>query len=158
MSITRVLGVAFLTFIVDQASKLYVVQYLNLKDKFSIDVISPFLNFKMAWNKGINFGFFDSGGELSRWGLIILSGAISLGLLWWIRKSTNVIRQFCVALIIGGALGNAIDRVFFGAVADFLNVSCCGIQNPFSFNVADIAIFFGAVVLILWDKSESEAT
>ena len=158
MSMTRVLGVASLTFIVDQASKFYVVQYLNLKDKFSIDVISPFLNFEMAWNKGINFGFFGSGGDLSRWVLIILSLVISLGLLWWIRKSTNVIRQFCVALIIGGALGNAIDRVVFGAVADFLNVSCCGIQNPFSFNVADIAIFFGAVVLRLWDKNENEVT
>jgi len=155
MSIRRVLGVASLTFIVDQASKLYVVQYLNLKDKVSIDVISPFLNFKMAWNKGINFGLLDSVGDSSRWILIILSLAISLGLLWWIRKSTNALRQFCVALIVGGALGNAIDRVFFGAVADFLNVSCCGVQNPFSFNVADIAIFFGAFGLILWDKNEN---
>ena len=88
----------------------------------------------------------------------MLSFAISLGLLWWIRKSTNGIRQFCVALIVGGALGNAADRVFFGAVADFLNISCCGVQNPFSFNVADIAIFLGAFALIIWDKSENEIT
>ena len=158
MSRKRVLGLVSLTFIVDQASKFYVVQYLNLKEKFSIDVLSPFLNFKMAWNKGINFGLLDSGGDFSRWSLIMLSFAISIGLLWWIRKSTNAIRQFCVSLIVGGALGNAADRVFFGAVADFLNVSCCGIQNPFSFNVADIAIFVGAFALIIWDKSENEIT
>ena len=88
----------------------------------------------------------------------MLSFAISIGLLWWIRKSTNSIRQFCVSLIVGGALGNAVDRIFFGAVADFLNVSCCGVQNPFSFNVADIAIFVGAFALIIWDKSENEIT
>ena len=158
MCIKRVLGVVFLTFVVDQASKIFVVQYLNLKDKVSIDVISPFLNFKMAWNKGINFGLLDSGGDSARWILIMLSLAISMGLLWWIKKSTNVIRQYCVALIVGGALGNATDRVFFGAVADFLNVSCCGVRNPFSFNVADIAIFLGAFALIVWDKSENEVT
>ena len=158
MNIKLVLGVASLTFLCDQASKIYVVHFLDLKNRFFIDVINPLINFKMAWNKGINFGLLASEEEYSRWILIVLSLSISLGLLWWIRKSINAIRQFCVALIVGGALGNAIDRVFFGAVADFLNVSCCGIQNPFSFNLADIAIFLGAFALIVWDKNENEVT
>ena len=51
-------------------------------------------------------------------------------------------------MVIGGALGNAYDRVFFGAVADYINMSCCGIDNPYSFNVADVWIFGGALVLI----------
>ena len=147
---------AVIIFLVDQASKLYVVHFLNLKEKFAIDVINPILNFRMAWNTGINFGLFDSGGEFSRWILVVLSFVISFGLLWWIRKSKNAVRQISVALIIGGALGNALDRIIFGAVADFLNMSCCGVQNPFSFNLADVAIFLGAFVLIVWDKTERE--
>ncbi len=53
-------------------------------------------------------------------------------------------------LLVGGALGNVIDRVIYGAVADFLNMSCCGIENPYSFNIADIAIFAGALGLVLF--------
>ena len=156
MSIRHVTAIAVIIFLVDQASKLYVVHFLNLKEKFAIDVINPILNFRMAWNTGINFGLFDSGGEVSRWILVVLSFVISFGLLWWIRKSKNAVRQISVALIIGGALGNALDRIIFGAVADFLNMSCCGVQNPFSFNLADVAIFLGAFVLIVWDKNERE--
>ena len=158
MSIRHVTAIAVIIFLVDQASKLYVVHFLNLKEKFAIDVINPILNFRMAWNTGINFGLFDSGGEVSRWILVVLSFVISFGLLWWIRKSKNAVRQISVALIIGGALGNALDRIIFGAVADFLNMSCCGLVNPFSFNVADIAIFTGAVCLIIWDKNETDIT
>ncbi len=156
MSIRHVTAIAVIIFLVDQASKLYVVHFLNLKENFAIDVINPILNFRMAWNTGINFGLFDSGGEFSRWILVVLSFVISFGLLWWIRKSKNAVRQISVALIIGGALGNALDRIIFGAVADFLNMSCCGVQNPFSFNLADVAIFLGAFVLIVWDKNERE--
>ncbi|PQM62019.1 MAG: signal peptidase II [Rhodobacteraceae bacterium] len=156
MSIRHVTAIAVIIFLVDQASKLYVVHFLNLKENFAIDVINPILNFRMAWNTGINFGLFDSGGEVSRWILVVLSFVISFGLLWWIRKSKNAVRQISVALIIGGALGNALDRIIFGAVADFLNMSCCGVQNPFSFNLADVAIFLGAFVLIVWDKNERE--
>ena len=154
MNIKRVFGLALTICTVDQASKVYVVHHLNLKEKISIEVINPILNFKMAWNKGINFGLFDSGGEASRLILIALSIAVSAALLWWVRKSESTMRQSCVALIVGGALGNSIDRIVFGAVADFLNMSCCGVQNPFSFNFADIAIFVGAFSLILWDKNE----
>lgn len=153
----RVLGIAITTFLVDQLSKIYVVQYLNLKEKLSIDVIDPILNFRMAWNRGINFGLFSSGGYPSRVILVLLSICICVGLLWWIRNSKDTIKRFCVALIVGGALGNAVDRIVFGAVADFLNMSCCGFRNPFSFNVADIAIFVGAVALLFYTKNDDEA-
>ena len=156
MTIRKVFGIALIIILIDQTSKFYVVQYLNLKERMTIDVFNPFLNFKMAWNKGINFGLFDSGGEFSRFILISLSIIISIALIFWIWKSGSGLRQFCVALIVGGALGNTIDRFFFGAVADFLNMSCCGIRNPFSFNLADIAIFVGAFILIIWDKNEKE--
>jgi signal peptidase II len=60
-------------------------------------------------------------------------------------------------LLIGGALGNAVDRVRFGAVADFLNVTCCGLVNPYAFNVADIAIFAGALVLAFAPTPRTDA-
>jgi signal peptidase II len=84
-----------------------------------------------------------------RWGLIVISVAISAVLAWWARRRASVPIAWGAGLVIGGALGNAWDRVQYGAVADFLNMSCCGIANPFAFNVADIAIFCGAV-LIAW--------
>ena len=59
--------------------------------------------------------------------------------------------------LVGGAAGNAIDRLFHGAVVDFLNVSCCGINNPFAFNVADIFIFFGAIGLVLFSGKQNES-
>jgi len=154
----RVLGTASITFFVDQLSKMYVVQYLNLKEKLSIDVINPILNFRMAWNRGINFGLFNSGGNAAKIFLVALSLAICGGLLLWVRNSKDFVQTFSVGLIIGGALGNAADRIIFGAVADFLNMSCCGFRNPFSFNVADIAIFMGAFTLLFYNKNlEREA-
>ena len=121
-------------------------------------MVNPLLNFRMAWNTGINFGFFSSGGDVSRIFLVVLSICICCGLLWWIKDSRDGSQCFGVALIIGGASGNIMDRIFFGAVADFLNMSCCGFRNPFSFNVADIAIFMGAFTLLFYNKnSEREA-
>ena len=154
----RVLGTASITFFVDQLSKMYVVQYLNLKEKLSIDVINPILNFRMAWNRGINFGLFNSGGSAAKIFLVALSLGICGGLLLWVRNSKDFVQTFSVGLIIGGALGNAADRIIFGAVADFLNMSCCGFRNPFSFNVADIAIFMGAFTLLFYNKDLERET
>lgn len=154
MSFAKVFGIALFTFLADQASKIYIVQYLNLKERLSIEFLSPIINFKMAWNRGINFGLFGSGGVGSQYVLVVLSVGISIALLLWIKNTQNRLRQVSVALIVGGAFGNAFDRIIFGAVADFLNISCCGVRNPFSFNVADIAIFFGAFALIIWDKGD----
>jgi signal peptidase II len=142
----------------DQLSKIYVVQYLNLKEKLSIDVINPILNFRMAWNRGINFGLFNTGGNAAKIILVALSLGICGGLLLWVRNSKDSVQAFSVGLIIGGALGNAADRIIFGAVADFLNMSCCGFRNPFSFNVADIAIFIGAFTLLFYNKNLERET
>ena len=91
MGIKKVFGLALIVFTVDQASKIYVVQYLNLKERLSIDILSPILNFKMAWNKGINFGLLASGSEISRLILVTLlirngnvsrRNGIMIGLTW----------------------------------------------------------------------------
>lgn len=148
----RALGItAVATFAIDQASKALVVHGLNLISVGEITVWPPYLMFRMAWNEGINFGLFSSATDVMRWVLIALAIAISLWVFRWIRaEAPGRWGQISGGLLIGGALGNVIDRVIYGAVADFLNMSCCGFSNPFSFNVADIAIFAGAFGLILF--------
>ena len=138
-------------FALDQITKVLVVHVMNLKFLGAIDVLPPYLNFRMAWNRGINFGLFASDADTARWVLIVLSLAISAWVVWWIRREGGgPWAQVSAGLLVGGALGNVIDRLIYGAVADFLNMSCCGIDNPFAFNVADVAIFAGAIGLILF--------
>lgn len=114
-----------------------------------VDVFPPFLVLTMAWNKGINFGLF-AGYDL-RWALILVALLICAGVLWWLRRERpRRLAMIAGGLLVGGALGNVVDRLLYGAVADFLNMSCCGIRNPYAFNVADISIFIGAVGLVLF--------
>jgi signal peptidase II len=148
----RRLGItALLTFLIDQISKLAIVQGLDLINRGEIDVAPPYLVFRMAWNRGVNFGLFAHDADVMRWVLIVVALAISAWVLLWIRREKpNPRAQISAGLLIGGALGNVIDRIVYGAVADFLNMSCCGIENPYAFNVADIAIFAGAIGLVLF--------
>ncbi len=137
-------------FVIDQVTKWTVVHALDLRGRGEIDVLPPFLNFRMAWNEGINFGLFGDHGGAMVWILIAIAVVISGAVLWWARRERpRPVGMLAAGLLIGGAMGNVVDRILYGAVADFLNMSCCGIENPYAFNVADIAIFFGAVMLIL---------
>lgn len=139
------------TLAADQGSKWAVVHWLDLQSRFFIDVWPPWLTFVMAWNTGVNFGLFADDGAITRWILIAVALAISVWIwLWAWRERGNVAMQVSAGLIVGGALGNVIDRVVYGAVADFINVTCCGIDNPYSFNIADASIFVGAAGLILF--------
>ena len=134
------------TFALDQATKALVLYGLDLMERVRIEVLPPYLVFQMAWNRGINFGLL-SGGEATRWLLVALALAVSGWVLWWLRADERPLALVAGGLLVGGALGNVLDRMIYGAVADFLNMSCCGIENPYVFNVADIAIFVGAVGL-----------
>lgn len=137
-----------LVLLLDQASKYYVVHTLGLGNpgRGKIEVFPPYLEFQMAWNRGVNFGLF-SGFDM-RWVLIGLAVVISAAVLIWLhRNGGNKWSYIAAGLLVGGALGNVIDRLVYHAVADFLNMSCCGINNPYSFNVADVAIFAGAIGL-----------
>lgn len=142
---------ALIVFVIDQALKVIVVWWLNLAERGEIDVIPPLLNFRMAWNRGVNFGLLAGDADALRWGLIAVALAISAWVWIWVRRDAPSARtQVLAGLLIGGALGNVVDRVLYGAVADFLNMSCCGIENPFAFNVADISIFVGALGLVIF--------
>ncbi len=147
---------AILAFLLDQGTKRLVVHTLNLKELGAIDVLPPFLNFRMGWNRGINFGLFSDSPDVARYVLIALAVVVSILLVFWAHRSMSRAITFAgTGLIIGGALGNALDRVIYGAVADFLNMSCCGFSNPYTFNVADIAIFAGAFALIAFDDKKT---
>lgn len=147
---------AFWVFLADQATKYFVVHWLGLINDSDgrINVFPPFLEFRMAWNRGVNFGL--GANYDMRWVLIGVAVAISLGVMIWLWKSEGT-RNMHIAggLMVGGALGNVIDRLLYGAVADFLNMSCCGINNPFAFNIADVAIFLGAIGLAFLSDSKS---
>lgn len=142
---------ACVIFILDQVTKLAVVQGMNLIDRGVIDVLPPFLTFRMAWNTGINFGLLSHDADYMRWVLIAVALGISAWVWVWIRRDNpGRWAQISAGLLVGGALGNVIDRIVYGAVADFLNMSCCGIENPYAFNVADISILAGAIGLIFF--------
>jgi len=148
----RLLGLsALVILLLDQASKYLVVFGLNLQSRQVIDVLPPLLNFHMAWNRGVNFGLLNTDTGVMRWGLVVLALVISAAVVAWVRRQTPRRTVLISAgVLVGGALGNTLDRIFLGAVADFLNMSCCGIHNPFSFNLADVAVFAGALGLILF--------
>jgi len=150
---TRITITALIVFLLDQSSKFAVLNWLQLDHVRSIDVWAPWLRFRMAWNQGVNFGLFSGETDLTRWILILVSLGISTWLLLWARRGGPG-AQIWGGLIIGGALGNVIDRLLYGAVADFLNLSCCGINNPYSFNIADMAIFMGAFGLVLTSNKQ----
>ncbi len=148
----------FWVFLADQVTKYLVVHAMGLRSLGAIDVLPPFLNLRMAWNTGINFGLFSGNSQVARYGLVVLAVVIVAGVLWWIRRHPQPrVARICAGILVGGALGNAVDRVIYGAVADFLNMSCCGIANPYAFNVADVAIFAGALGLAVFARDENPA-
>jgi signal peptidase II len=153
----RLFTSALIAFLVDQITKYLVVVVLRLDQVGTIDVWPPYLVFQMAWNRGVNFGLFGNNADTTRLVLIVMSLAISaLVAFWALRERHNAKVTISAGLVVGGALGNVIDRIRLGAVADFLNTSCCGIENPFSFNLADVFIFVGIGGLILWgDKKKT---
>ena len=151
MKLPTIPVVAAAVLALDQITKMAVVFGLDLANRGEIDVWQPYLVFRMAWNYGMNFGLLAQGSDWGRVVLIALAVVIS-GWVWlWVKRENSGLRaEIAAGLLIGGAAGNVIDRIAYGAVADFLNMSCCGIDNPFAFNVADVAIFFGAIGLVLF--------
>ena len=151
--------VSVASLIVDQLSKQIVVEMLDLKRLGTMEVLPPWLNFRMAWNRGVNFGLLSDDSDLTRWGLIAIALVIVVWILGWMHKSRpGPAMQLAAGLLIGGAIGNVIDRLRYGAVADFLNMSLPGWQNPYSFNVADVAIFAGAAGMVLLSGKKHGAT
>jgi signal peptidase II len=150
MKITRLAVTAYvfalLIILLDQATKAWVISGLTLHEVGRIPVLPPILNFSWVENTGVSFGLF--GGGEARWGLAIFSIIVSAGLAWWATKSDRRLLITAIGFVMGGALGNVIDRIRFGYVVDFIDFSGTGVF-PWVFNVADSAITIGVILLIL---------
>lgn len=110
--------------------------------------VTSFLNFTPAWNLGVSFGMFNQDSFVTRYGLIALTTTIIIFLFVWLLRNKNVLLSIALSCIIGGALGNLIDRFVHGAVFDFIDVHALGIHF-WTFNVADAFVSCGAVLVIL---------
>ncbi len=153
MRVRVLLWAGLAAFVIDQLSKYLVVHVLRVADRpGGIDVLPPLLTFRYGENRGINFGLFQGNTDAARWVLLGISLIISIGVFIWLWRVAASSRLLVFGgLLIGGALGNVVDRVLYGYVLDFLNMSCCGIDNPFVFNLADVFIFAGALGLVLFE-------
>lgn len=109
--------------------------------------LTPFFDLQMVWNRGVSFGLLRASEDQARWGLVALTFLISGIFLYWLRSAERKPTAIALGLVVGGALGNVIDRIRFGAVADFLDFN--GIWFPWVFNVADSAISCGAILLAI---------
>ncbi len=132
---------------VDQVSKAWVLGGLRLPERGSVAVVPGLFNLTMVWNRGVSYGLMHGGGEVGRWGLSLFSAAVAIGIAWWARRVTRPLPAVALGLVMGGAVGNLIDRVRLGAVVDFLDFS--GAHFPWVFNVADSGISIGVAVLLL---------
>ena len=138
---------ALTVIVCDQALKYWVLDVFGLPERFSAPVAGPFY-LTMVWNKGVSFGVLNIDAEWTRWVLSAFSLGVAAALAVWVWKVDRPILALAVGLIIGGAVGNAIDRVRLGAVTDFIDFT--RLMFPWVFNLADSAISIGSVLLI-WD-------
>lgn len=136
--------VASAVIILDQATKWWVVT-IFMNPPRVVDVW-PFFNVVMVWNRGVTFGFLGNAPFWGQWAFVGLALAIVAVLLLWLRRVETKWRAAAIGLIIGGALGNVIDRVHYGAVADFLDFHVTGYHWP-AFNFADLAITLGVAIM-----------
>ena len=137
--------------IFDQLTKwalLFVMRHFSSNEL--VYEVLPFFNLVLVWNKGVSFGMFASHGELYPFVLAGIAVVITFVLLGWLGNVKTKLPAAGIGLVIGGAIGNVIDRVRFGAVIDFLDFHVAGYHWP-AFNVADSAICIG-VALLLWDS------
>lgn len=139
------LAVAVMVVAADQLIKAWVVGFFAIRSS-SVLVVSPVFNLVMAWNKGISFGLFNSGGGTLVF--VALAVAIVAALLWWLSRTRERGLQIAIGLVIGGAVGNIIDRLVRGAVIDFLDFHL-GRLHWFAFNLADTAICLGVFFIAI---------
>lgn len=142
LGLTLILGVLAL----DQLSKYWVINHLRLPEIGKIEV-SGIFDLTMVWNYGVSFGALKADAAWERWALVGLSAIIATIFAVWLTRAQRSHTILALSLVIGGAIGNMIDRIRFGAVADFLDFSA--LHFPWVFNVADSAITVGALLLAL---------
>jgi len=145
-SLARWLALALLVLVLDQVSKAWVLANFRLMDR---QVVTSFFNLVLVFNPGASFSFLADAGGWQKWFFVVLALGISLWLLSLLRKHAQErLMPMALSLILGGAIGNVVDRLRFDAVVDFLDFHLAGYHWP-AFNVADSAIFVGVALMLL---------
>lgn len=139
-------AIAAVAVLLDQLSKYWILYVFELPAKGSVPVAGP-LNLTMVWNQGVSFGLLRADQDITRWALAAFAIVVSVVLALWVRNAGRPILAYALGLIMGGAVGNVIDRIRFGAVADFIDVSA--LYFPWVFNIADAAINIGIALLLI---------
>ena len=141
-------GVALIVFALDQLAKWIVTGPLQLREVGQIYLL-PIFNFTYTENNGISLGLFNATTELGRWMLVALTSAIAIGVAVWIGREKNRIDQVALGMVLGGALGNILDRVRHGYVVDFADLHFGAFRPFLVFNVGDAAISIAVLILLL---------
>jgi signal peptidase II len=143
------LATAAILFVADQASKFAVTDVLRLNELTAERTITSFFNLRFVANHGISLGLLHADSNTMRWALVAMTGAIAVAVAVWMTREPNRADRIALGAILGGALGNIVDRVRFGYVVDFADLHF-GDWRPFLvFNVADAAITLGVLVLLV---------
>ena len=140
------LALAAAVIVLDQLTKWYMVDVVMAPPR--VIEVTPFFNLVMTWNRGVSFGMLGDESGAGSWLLSLVAAAIVAGLVFWLRRADRPILAVALGLVIGGALGNVIDRLRLGAVADFLDFHLAGYHWP-AFNLADSAITVGVIALVV---------
>jgi len=141
-------GVAAVVFLLEQVTKWIVLGPLDLRNTFQIEIL-PIFNLTYTENHGISLGLFQASSDAMRWALVALTAAIAVGVAYWITREEKRWDQVALGMVLGGALGNILDRVRHGYVVDFADLHFGDFRPFFIFNVADAAISIGVAILLL---------
>jgi signal peptidase II len=140
------LALAAAVVVADQAVKYWILQVLRLQEGQSLPLLGP-IRLTGVWNPGVSFGFLQAQHELVRWLLAAFSVVVAVILAAWVRTAQRPLFAVAIGLVMGGAVGNVIDRIRIGAVADFIDAS--QLYFPWIFNLADSAISIGICLLLV---------
>lgn len=145
----RITGIviAFLIFALDQFTKFLVIYPLGLRSKGQIELL-PFFNLTWAENYGVSMGFLTASTDFQRWALVAMTGLIGIAVLVWMWREKAKWDIFALSLVLGGAMGNILDRARLGYVADFADLHFGDFRPFLIFNVADACISIGVVILL----------
>jgi signal peptidase II len=142
------LAVAAVTFLLDQLSKWFVTGPLGIRALGDVRELLPIFDLRFVPNVGVSLGLLAADSPATRWALVVLTAVIATGVAVWMVRERNPIDRMALGLVLGGALGNILDRARFGYVVDFADLHF-GEWRPFLvFNVADAAITIGVVILL----------
>jgi len=142
-------AVAALVFVLDQLIKWVVTGPLALNRLGDQLVLLPIFNFTYTQNQGISLGLLNATNPVGRWLLVAMTAAIAVAVAVWITREKNRVDQIALGMVLGGALGNILDRARFGFVVDFADLHFGDFRPFLVFNVGDAAISIGVVILLL---------